>query len=98
MSQLTQQSAPPTTQAGPILQAQKIVKTFRMGDSVLQVLKGVDLTVKAGEFLAIEGRAKAAARDLESLRNDLAHGQNITRHDWVPIARLARRIEQLFSI
>ena len=28
-----------------------------MGDSTLQVLKGVDMSVKTGEFLAIEGRS-----------------------------------------
>jgi lipoprotein-releasing system ATP-binding protein len=43
--------------ATPILRAQRIEKTFRMGESVLHVLKGVDLSVRAGEFLAIEGRS-----------------------------------------
>ena len=71
MSQLTQQPAPLTTQTGPILQAQKIVKTFRMGDSVLQVLKGVDLAVKAGEFLAIEGRSGSGKSTLLHLMGAL---------------------------
>ena len=43
--------------ASPILRAQGIARTFRMGDSELQVLKGVDLSVRGGEFLAIEGRS-----------------------------------------
>lgn len=69
----------------------------------LQFSDKMQLALKEPRFLegagfASASAAKAAARDLESLRNDLAHGQNITRHDWVPIARLARRIEQLFSI
>src|SRR5688500_10870809 len=57
MSQLTTQPPPPAQVATPIIQARGIVKTYRMGDSTLQVLKGVDLSVKTGEFLAIEGRS-----------------------------------------
>ena len=41
--------------------------------------------------------AKAAIKELESLRNALAHGQDITTRDWPPIVRLARRIQQLYS-
>jgi hypothetical protein len=41
--------------------------------------------------------AKRAMKDLESLRNNLAHGQDITRHDWPQIIRLARRIQQLYG-
>ena len=40
-----------------ILVASGVRKTFRMGDSEIQVLKRVDLTVAAGEFIAIEGRS-----------------------------------------
>src|SRR6185437_853635 len=47
----------PTAKTTPILRANAIVKHFRMGDSTVQVLKGVDLAVKPGEFLAIEGRS-----------------------------------------
>jgi len=37
--------------------------------------------------------ARRAARDLESLRNNLAHAQSIVAHDWAQIVRLARRFE-----
>jgi lipoprotein-releasing system ATP-binding protein len=47
---------PPTT-ASTILRASGLKKTFRMGDSTLTVLKGLDLTVREGEFIAIEGRS-----------------------------------------
>jgi lipoprotein-releasing system ATP-binding protein len=40
-----------------LLNCAGVVKTFRMGDSRLEVLKKVDLSVRAGEFLAIEGRS-----------------------------------------
>ncbi len=40
-----------------ILRAQALKKTFRMGDSRVTVLKNVDLSLQAGEFVAIEGRS-----------------------------------------
>ena len=46
---------PTTTEA--ILRAQAIHRDFRMGDSTVAVLKGVDLTLRPGEFVAIEGRS-----------------------------------------
>ena len=57
MPHAIEQSLPTASVATPILHAHGIVKTYRMGDSTLQVLKGVDLSVKTGEFLAIEGRS-----------------------------------------
>jgi hypothetical protein len=41
--------------------------------------------------------AKKTLKELESLRNNLAHGQDITRHDWPQIVRLARRIQNFFG-
>ena len=43
--------------ADPLLQCQNLSRSFRMGDATVDVLRGVDLTVNAGEFLAIEGRS-----------------------------------------
>jgi len=39
--------------------------------------------------------AKRVAKDLESLRNNLAHSQDIVSHDWTQIARMAQRIEAI---
>lgn len=39
--------------------------------------------------------AKQVLRELESLRNHLAHAQDIVTNDWPQIARLVRRIEEL---
>src|SRR4051812_24142200 len=44
-------------QSQPILRASSLRKTFRMGDSDIAVLKNVDLSIKPGEFVAIEGRS-----------------------------------------
>ena len=42
--------------------------------------------------------AKRLVRELESLRNNLAHSQDITTHDWGQIVRLSYRLEETFSI
>ncbi|HZZ44967.1 MAG TPA: ABC transporter ATP-binding protein [Tepidisphaeraceae bacterium] len=40
-----------------IMRVRGLKKSFRMGESVVQVLKNVDLAIRAGEFVAIEGRS-----------------------------------------
>jgi len=58
MPQLKAQSdATPAAEASAILRASGLAKTYRMGESRLQILKNVDLAVPSGEFLAIEGRS-----------------------------------------
>lgn len=39
----------------PVIDIRKITKAYKMGDITLQVLRGVDLTIRKGEFLAIMG-------------------------------------------
>ena len=39
--------------------------------------------------------AKQVAKELESLRNHLAHAQDIVTNDWAQIARLALRIDEM---
>ena len=36
---------------------------------------------------------KRVLRELQSLRNNLAHAQDIVTHDWAQIARLTRRLD-----
>jgi lipoprotein-releasing system ATP-binding protein len=50
-------SVPNSAKESAILVATAVRKTFRMGDSEIQVLKKVDLKVAEGEFVAIEGRS-----------------------------------------
>lgn len=58
MSQVVQNPAVATTaSAAAILSAQGLKKSFRMGDSEVHVLRHVDLSVRQGEFIAIEGRS-----------------------------------------
>src|SRR5688572_16603602 len=55
--QVTKGAGTRETKTETILRAQAVRKTFKMGDSLVEVLKGVDIVVKRGEFLAIEGRS-----------------------------------------
>ena len=49
------------------------------------------------ERLGFESKsaAKRSVKELESLRNHLAHAQDIVMHDWAQIARLTRRMEEI---
>lgn len=57
MAQAASQLDAATKTDAVILRAAGVKKSFRMGDSTIQVLKGVDLAVRSGEFVAIEGRS-----------------------------------------
>ena len=60
MPQLAPQPGNATKNDTIILRATGIKKTFRMGESDVQVLKGADLAIHSGEFVAIEGRSGSA--------------------------------------
>jgi CBS domain-containing protein len=44
-----------------------------------------------------KGEAEQAIRDLESLRNNLAHGQGIITYDWPQIVRMTQQIELIVA-
>jgi putative ABC transport system ATP-binding protein len=48
----------------PIITATGITRTFGKGDLIVQILKGIDLTVYAGEFVAIMGKSGAGKSTL----------------------------------
>lgn len=51
------------------------------------------------KVLGFESRAsgRKAIKELESLRNHLAHAQDIVSHDWAQIARMTKRLSQFDS-
>jgi hypothetical protein len=67
--------------------------------SCLQLSDKAQILIERPEMLPAFGFpsktiAKGIIRELESLRNNLAHSQDIVAHDWAAIARLASRIEE----
>jgi hypothetical protein len=51
------------------------------------------------EWMGFRSRnvAKKVLKELESLRNNLAHAQSIVVHDWPQIARMTQRIHFLME-
>jgi hypothetical protein len=45
-----------------------------------------------------KGAAKRVIKELESLRNNLAHSQDIVTYDWAGIARLTRNLDEFLNV
>ena len=43
------------TDESPVIRSRNVVKEYDSGEGVLQALKGIDLTVRSGEFVAVVG-------------------------------------------
>jgi hypothetical protein len=59
-----------------------------------RILAGHDQAMQRLGFDSIRV-AKRAIKELESLRNNLSHAQDIVTHDWAQIARLSQRMEEI---
>jgi putative ABC transport system ATP-binding protein len=57
--------------ATPIIQAEHLHKTYRLGRVVVPALRGVDLTVTQGEFLAVAGPSGSGKSSLFNLLGTL---------------------------
>jgi lipoprotein-releasing system ATP-binding protein len=78
--------------SSPILHATRVHKSFQMGESTLEVLKDVNLSIRPGEFLAIEGRSGSGKSTLLHILGGLdAPDAGEVRFEGEDIAELSRR-------
>ena len=78
-----------------ILQVEGLVKRFQMGGDTIDVLRGLDLNVRAGEFLAIEGRSGEGKSTLLHLLAGLdVSDAGSVMFDGEDIAALAARADR----
>jgi len=68
----------------------------------LQFTDKAQILIKDPEVLQQAGfpskkEAQRAIKDLQSLRNNLAHGQDILSYDWETILELSRRLDRIIS-
>jgi putative ABC transport system ATP-binding protein len=45
----------PASQSTPVIEARRVRKVYRLGDNVVWALKGIDITIEPGEFVAVMG-------------------------------------------
>jgi lipoprotein-releasing system ATP-binding protein len=89
MSQANPQTHATGTEA--ILRATGIRRNFHIGDSTLPVLKGADLTLRPGEFVAIEGRSGSGKSTLLHILSGLdAADEGTIEYQGHQIGGLAR--------
>ena len=93
---------------GRLRKAETLLEERRRRGQVCDLVDCLQLSDKAqvlmrdeaqlAEFgFASRAAGKQVSKELESLRNNLAHAQDIVTHDWPQIARMTRRIEELMG-
>ena len=69
-----------------------LIDCLQLSDKGRIIIEHQDLRESFG--LDSKASAKRIVKSVESLRNNLAHAQDIVTHDWAQIARLAQRMEE----
>jgi ABC-type lipoprotein export system ATPase subunit len=96
MTQLTDPTLQsPAEPAGLSLIARGVCKSFRAGDTTVVVLKGADLELRAGEFVAIEGRSGSGKSTLLHVLAGLDACDSGTIHaGGIEIGQLAASVDR----
>lgn len=76
-------------------QAPRLLDCLQLSDKIQVLLRDEE----GLRWMGFESRsvARRVAADFESLRNNLAHAQEIVSTDWPQIARMTQRIEELLA-
>jgi hypothetical protein len=70
-----------------------LVDCLQLSDKAQILIEDEDTLAKFG--FKTKRSAKRVIKELESLRNHLAHAQDIVTHDWAQIVRMVHRIEEI---
>jgi len=76
-------------------QAARLVDCLQLSDKALVLLKDLDMRADMG-FQSMRA-AKSAIKRLESLRNNLAHAQDILTYDWEVIVTISKRLDKVMT-
>ena len=61
------------TEAKPVIQVKNLYKVYRVGDSHVRALDGVNLEIYKGEFCSIVGTSGSGKSDRKSTRLNSSH-------------------------
>src|SRR5258706_16185699 len=87
----------PSTSTNAILHASGLKRTFKMGEHEITVLKHVDLSVRHGEFVAIEGKSGSGKSTLLHILSGLdAPNAGSVEYEGHDIAALAMSASTLY--
>jgi HD domain len=74
----------------------KLIECLQFSDKAGIIITDKDSLTQMG--FETGKQAKKIIKELESLRNHLAHSQDIVAHDWAQIARLVDRLSEKFFV
>jgi hypothetical protein len=74
----------------------QLLDCLQLGDKLAILILDPEALAELGIFTP--SSAKRASKQIESLRNSLAHAQGFADQDWPQIVRLARHIEEMTRV
>ena len=74
-------------------QRSRLIDCLQLSDKINIMLNHAP-TFESMEFQSKKA-GKRVAREMEQLRNHLAHSQDIAEHNWAQIVRITQRIDEL---